>query len=105
MELCSFQKSFTPPGTGFRPLHWASVNQTKPAQAIAPYLVTHCVFGCLIGLFWGVLILVTDTGGIRELLSASAYPAATCALFLLGSVVAILPVVLATAIGRLATER
>ena len=71
-------------------------------QAIAPYLITHCILGCIIGLVWGFLLLATDTARIRELLSASSYPAATLALFLLGSIISILPVVLATAIGRLA---
>jgi len=46
-------------------------------------------------------MLATDTAGILELLSASSHPAATSVLFLLGSIIAILPVVLATATGRL----
>ena len=69
---------------------------------MASYLITQSVLGCMIGLIWGLFILVTDTAGIRDLLAASSYPAATCVLFLLGSIIAILPVVLATAIGRLA---
>ncbi len=47
-------------------------------------------------------MLVTDTAGIRDLLSSSSYPAATFLLFLLGSIIAILPVVVAAAIWRLA---
>ena len=82
--------------------HFGFVDQQKPTQALAPYLLTHCVLGCVVGLVWGLLMFITDTAGIRELLSASSYPAATLALFLLGSIIAILPVVLATAIGRLA---
>jgi len=56
----------------------------------------------MIGLVWGLLLLATDTAGIQELLGASSYPAATLALFLAGSIISILPVVVATAIGRLA---
>ena len=78
------------------------VEQNKPTKAMASYLMTQCVLGCLIGLVWGLLIFATDTAGIRDLVSASSYPAATFVLFLLGSIIAILPVVLATAIGRLA---
>ena len=78
------------------------VEQDEPTEALAPYLITQCVLGCMIGLIWGLLILATDTAGIRDLLAASSYPAATFVLFLLGSIIAILPVVLATAIGRLA---
>jgi uncharacterized protein with PQ loop repeat len=78
------------------------VDQQKPTQAIAPYLIRQCVFGCVVGLLWGLLMVATDTAGIRELLSASPHPAATFVLFLLGSIVAFLPVVLAAAIGRLA---
>jgi hypothetical protein len=78
------------------------VEHEKPTQAIAPYLITHCVLGCIIGLVWGLLLLATDTAGLRELLGTSSYPAATLALFLIGSIISILPVVLATAIGRLA---
>jgi NhaP-type Na+/H+ or K+/H+ antiporter len=78
------------------------VEQNEPTKAMASYLMTQCVLGCVIGLVWGLLILATDTAGIRDLLSASSYPAATFLLFLLGSIIAILPVVLATAIGRLA---
>ncbi len=71
-------------------------------QAIVPYLMTHCVLGCVIGLFWGLLILATNTAGLRELLGSSPYPAATLVLFLLGAIISILPIVLAAAIGRLA---
>jgi hypothetical protein len=78
------------------------VEQQKPTQAIGFYLIMQCVLGCIIGLFWALLILATDTAGIRGLLSASSYPAATFGLFVLGSIIAILPVVLAAAIGRLA---
>ncbi len=78
------------------------MDQQKPMQAFARYLMTHCVLGCVVGLVWGSLMFATNTAGIRELLIASSYPAATLALFLLGSIIVILPLVLATAIGRLA---
>jgi len=77
------------------------VEQQKPTQSIASYLMMHGVMGCGVGLLWGLLMLATDTAGIRELLSASSHPAGTSVLFLLGSIIAVLPVVLATAIGRL----
>jgi hypothetical protein len=47
-------------------------------------------------------MLATDAAGLTELVSASPYPAATCVLFLIGSIVIILPIVLAAAIGALA---
>jgi len=78
------------------------VDRQKPTQALVTYLLTHCALGCFVGLLWGLLIFATDTAGIRGLLSASPHPAATFALFLLGSIIVILPVVLAAAIGRLA---
>ncbi len=101
--LCSCWESLAlDSGTGFRPQHCAYVEQKKPAKAIAPYLISQCILGCTVGLFWGGLMIATDTCGIRGLLSASSDPAATSALFLLGSVIVFLPAVLATAIGRLA---
>ena len=103
-RLCSLKRllCFKLRGTGACGPYSAFVEQNEPAEAIAPYLITQCVLGCLVGLAWGLLIFATDTASIRDLVSASSYPAATFVLFLLGSIIAILPVVLATAIGRLA---
>ncbi len=78
------------------------MQQKEPTQSVVRYLAAHCVTGCIAGLTWGLLVLATDTAGIRELLSASSYPIANLVLFLLGSVVAFLPIVLAAAIGSLA---
>ena len=47
-------------------------------------------------------MLATNTAGLRELLFSSSFPAATFLLFLLGSVITVLPVVVAAAIWRLA---
>jgi len=89
-------------GTGIFAPNSAYVEHKKPPQDTGPYLITQCLLGWITGLFWGSVLLATNTAGIWDLLSASPYPAATSALFLIGSVMAILPVVLAAAIGRLA---
>jgi hypothetical protein len=68
---------------------------TAEADAIDSILSHDALrFGFGVGLLWGLLMLATDTAGIRELLTASSHPAATSVLFLLGSIIAILPVVL-----------
>ncbi len=69
---------------------------------MVPYFIAQGATGCGIGLVFGLLILATNTAGLGELVGTSSYPAATGALFLVGSVIVVLPVVIATAIGCLA---
>jgi len=52
-------------------------------------------------LAFALLMLATDTAGLSTLIGASSNPLAIVALFLLGSVVAFLPVALAAAIAAL----
>lgn len=50
---------------------------------------------------WALLMLATDTAGMSTLIGFSSNPGAMVALFLLGSVVAFLPVALAAAVAAL----
>ena len=91
-------------GTQLRTRYFHDVRRQEKIPRIGPYLVAQCVVGGLTGLGWGLLILATDTAGLTGLVRTSSTPGATCVLFLLGSVIVFLPVVLATAIGALAQK-
>ena len=77
------------------------VEQNEPQKSLLRYIATNCLIGCGAGFAWGVLLLITNTAGLADLVIESSNPAATGFLFLLGSIIAFLPAVLATAIGSL----
>ena len=70
----------------------------------ARYLAIQGVAGCSFGSLSGLLVLVTNTLGIWSLILASAEPAATATIFLIGSALIFGPLVIATAVGVIAGE-
>ena len=57
--------------------------------------------GGIAGIFWAMLMLVTDTAGLATLISQSSSPAADFAIFLTGSAAAFQPLAVAAAIACL----
>jgi hypothetical protein len=68
------------------------------------YLAVQCLTGCAVALLFGVLLLVSDAGGIGGLITSSENPLTGLLLFLGGAVIAILPVVVTAGIGMLPYE-
>ncbi len=66
---------------------------------IVRYLLTQCAIGGVIGVFWGVLMLATDTAGLGGLVTGSANPASTLIIFLAGSALAFQPIAIAVAVA------
>jgi len=77
----------------------------QASRAIARYIVLHSCAGFALGLLFGVAILSTDCAGIGSLVAASAHPAQSTAIFLIGSVTTFLPIVIATAVGLLSSGK
>jgi hypothetical protein len=66
--------------------------------AVPHYLVVNAVLGAVVGVIFGVVLLITDSLGIRSLVIASGDITATTVIFLVGSAMTFTPFVVATAI-------
>jgi hypothetical protein len=73
----------------------------KREPDFAKYLIRHCVTGGIAGIFWAMLMLVTNTAGLATLISQSSSPIADFAIFLTGSVAVFQPLAVAAAIACL----
>jgi hypothetical protein len=78
------------------------MDRRKPKDNIARYLLKQAVAGGFVGLFWGVLMLLTNTAGLGELIRESSMPTALAAFFLIESALIFIPLAFAFAAGRLA---
>jgi hypothetical protein len=76
----------------------------RKASQIPRYLLAQCFFGCIAGLIVVAILLVTNTGGIGTLVAASSEPVQTVAILIVGSLMTTVPLVVATAIGLLASR-
>ena len=74
----------------------------EASPSIARYLAIHSLLGGVIGVLGLAALLATDTAGIRTLIAASHDRLMILAILLAGSVITVMPMVLATAIGLLA---
>lgn len=67
--------------------------------SIPHYLMVQCWLGLAIGSLFALIAFATDLGGIGSLLAEA--PRASTIIFVVGSVLTFLPLVLATGIGLL----
>lgn len=67
--------------------------------SIPHYLLVQCWLGLAVGLLFALIALATDLGGIRSLLVEA--PRTSIIIYVVGSVLTFLPLVLATGIGLL----
>lgn len=74
--------------------------QARLPASVPRYLAVQGAAGVLIGLLFALLVLACDVGGLRTLVAASGDPV-VAAVFVGGSVMAILPLAFATAIALL----
>ena len=68
------------------------------SMAIPRYLVLNAVMGSVVGLLFGIALLITNTLGLKALVHSSPDVIATTAIFLIGSAMAFTLFVVATAV-------
>src|SRR5262245_29263750 len=78
------------------------MERNDAGPSIVRYLADHCAFGVGVGVLILLALLAFDTAGIRTLVAASSDVFATTMILLVGSLITVMPMVLATAIGLLA---
>jgi hypothetical protein len=76
----------------------------RKASHIPRYLLAQCFLGCIAGLIVVAMLLATDTGGIGTLVAASSEPIGAIVVLVAGSLMTTIPLVVATAIGLLASR-
>jgi hypothetical protein len=79
------------------------MERRKSEDNIARYLLKQAFAGGVVGLIWGVLMLMTNAAGLGELIRESSMPAALTAFFLIESALIFMPLAFAFAVGRLAS--
>ncbi len=89
-------------GTDRGAWHCPRVRHKDKDGSIPRYLLVNCVIGCVAGLFWGLVMIATNTAGLAALVSASSDPAAAYAIILAGSAAVMTPLGFAAAVGALA---
>jgi hypothetical protein len=80
--------------------HFQGMANRRPP--IPRYLLTQCLLGLAVALMLPLIILATDTGSIATLVAASTEPVTAIVILAVRAITTIVPLVIATAIGRLA---
>ncbi len=67
-------------------------------------MLWHCITGGIIGIFWALPMLATNTAGLGSLIGHSASPASNPIIFLTESAQTFQPTAVAAVIGWLASD-